>query len=403
MNIIVMKFGGTSLATIEHIKNASRKVEKASKESKVIVVLSAMAGITNSLVEKIKKLNDENSPDSDLVLSTGEQISIGLMSTFLNKQGVKSRTWTAWQIPIVTNNSFGKARIENISSENIINSFANYDVAIVAGFQGTTKENIVTTLGRGGSDTTAVAMAAAFNAKLCNIYTDVEGVYTANPSIAPKAKKIEYITYEEMLEMSSLGAKVLQTRSVELAMKYNVIIQVLSSQIDKPGTFVVSEEKKMEKELVSGISFSKDEAKVSVSGLPDKPGVSANIFGPLADANINVDMIVQNISQDGKRANVTFTLPQSELNKAIEILEKIKEQNDFQSLKTDEKVAKVSAIGTGMRSQAGVATKMFKALGEKNINIQAISTSEIKISVLINQDFIELAVRTLHSAYGLDQ
>ena len=403
MNIIVMKFGGTSLATIEHIKNASRKVEKASKESKVIVVLSAMAGITNSLVEKIKKLNDENSPDSDLVLSTGEQISIGLMSTFLNKQGVKSRTWTAWQIPIVTNNSFGKARIENISSENIINSFANYDVAIVAGFQGTTKENIVTTLGRGGSDTTAVAMAAAFNAKLCNIYTDVEGVYTANPSIAPKAKKIEYITYEEMLEMSSLGAKVLQTRSVELAMKYNVIIQVLSSQIDKPGTFVVSEEKKMEKELVSGISFSKDEAKVSVSGLPDKPGVSANIFGPLADANINVDMIVQNISQDGKRANVTFTLPQSELNKAVEILEKIKEQNDFQSLKTDEKVAKISAIGTGMRSQAGVATKMNKALGEKNINIQAISTSEIKISVLINQDFIELAVKTLHSAYGLDQ
>ena len=403
MNIIVMKFGGTSLATIEHIKNASKKVEKASKESKVIVVLSAMAGITNSLVEQIKKINDENSPDSDLVLSTGEQISIGLMSAFLNKQGVKSRTWTAWQIPILTNNSFGKARIENISSENIINSFESYDVAIVAGFQGTTKENIVTTLGRGGSDTTAVAMAAAFNAKLCNIYTDVEGVYTANPSIAPKAKKIEYITYEEMLEMSSLGAKVLQTRSVELAMKYNVIIQVLSSQIDKPGTFVVSEEKKMEKELVSGISFSKDEAKVTVNGLPDKPGVSANIFGPLADANINVDMIVQNISQDGKRANVTFTLPQSELNKAVEILEKIKEQNDFQSLKTDEKVAKVSAIGTGMRSQAGVATKMFRALGEKNINIQAISTSEIKISVLINQDFIELAVKTLHSAYGLDQ
>jgi len=403
MNIIVMKFGGTSLATIEHIKNASKKVEKASKESKVIVVLSAMAGITNSLVEQIKKINDENSPDSDLVLSTGEQISIGLMSAFLNKQGVKSRTWTAWQIPILTNNSFGKARIENISSENIINSFESYDVAIVAGFQGTTKENIVTTLGRGGSDTTAVAMAAAFNAKLCNIYTDVEGVYTANPSIAPKAKKIEYITYEEMLEMSSLGAKVLQTRSVELAMKYNVIIQVLSSQIDKPGTFVVSEEKKMEKELVSGISFSKDEAKVTVNGLPDKPGVSANIFGPLADANINVDMIVQNISQDGKRANVTFTLPQSELNKAVEILEKIKEQNDFQSLKTDEKVAKVSAIGTGMRSQAGVATKMFKALGEKNINILAISTSEIKISVLINQDFIELAVKTLHSAYGLDQ
>jgi len=403
MNIIVMKFGGTSLATIEHIKNASKKVEKVSKESKVIVVLSAMAGITNSLVEQIKKINDENSPDSDLVLSTGEQISIGLMSAFLNKQGVKSRTWTAWQIPILTNNSFGKARIENISSENIINSFESYDVAIVAGFQGTTKENIVTTLGRGGSDTTAVAMAAAFNAKLCNIYTDVEGVYTANPSIAPKAKKIEYITYEEMLEMSSLGAKVLQTRSVELAMKYNVIIQVLSSQIDKPGTFVVSEEKKMEKELVSGISFSKDEAKVTVNGLPDKPGVSANIFGPLADANINVDMIVQNISQDGKRANVTFTLPQSELNKAVEILEKIKEQNDFQSLKTDEKVAKVSAIGTGMRSQAGVATKMFRALGEKNINIQAISTSEIKISVLINQDFIELAVKTLHSAYGLDQ
>ena len=284
-----------------------------------------------------------------------------------------------------------------------MDSFKYYDVAIVAGFQGLSEENTITTLGRGGSDTTAVAMAAAFKAKQCNIYTDVEGVYSANPSIVSSAKKIDYLTYEEMLEMSSLGAKVLQTRSVELAMKYNVTIQVLSSQIDKLGTFVVNEKKKMEKEQVSGISFSKNEAKVTISGLLDKPGVSAGIFGPLADANINVDMILQNISQDGKTANITFTLPQAELKKAVSVLDQIKKQNDFKSIKTDEKVAKVSAIGMGMRSQAGVAQKMFKALGEKGINIQAISTSEIKISVLIDQDFTELAVRSLHSIYGLDK
>ncbi len=402
MNIRVMKFGGTSLATIDHIIFASKKIINMTKNSKVIVVLSAMAGSTNSLVNQIKKINGLDSSESDLVLSTGEQISCGLMSIYLNKEGIKSRTWTAWQIPIYTNNEYGKARIESIPKDNILESFKYYDVAIVTGFQGISKENKVTTLGRGGSDTTAVAMAAAFKAEQCDIFTDVEGVFTANPSIVPNAKKIDYITYEEMLEMASLGAKVLQTRSVELAMKYNITIQVLSSQIDKKGTFVVNDNKKMEKEVVSGISFSKDEAKVTVSGLLDKPGVSAGIFGSLAEANINVDMIVQNISQDGKTANVTFTLPQSELKKAVEVLKKVKNQINFQSLKTDEKVAKVSAIGMGMRSQAGVATKMFKVLGEKNINIQAISTSEIKISVLIDQDYTELAVRSLHSIYGLD-
>ena len=402
MNIRVMKFGGTSLATIDHIIFASKKIINMTRNSKVIVVLSAMAGSTNSLVNQIKKINSLDSSESDLVLSTGEQISCGLMSIYLNKEGIKSRTWTAWQVPIYTNNEYGKARIENIPKENILESFKYYDVAIVTGFQGISKENKITTLGRGGSDTTAVAMAAAFHAEQCDIFTDVEGVFTANPSIVPNAKKIDYITYEEMLEMASLGAKVLQTRSVELAMKYNITIQVLSSQIDKEGTFVVNDNKKMEKEVVSGISFSKDEAKVTVSGLLDKPGVSAGIFGSLAEANINVDMIVQNISQDGKTANVTFTLPQSELKKAVEVLEKIKNKINFQSLKTDEKVAKVSAIGMGMRSQAGVATKMFRVLGEKNINIQAISTSEIKISVLIDQDYIELAVRSLHSIYGLD-
>ncbi len=397
-----MKFGGTSLATIDHIIFASKKIINMTRNSKVIVVLSAMAGSTNSLVNQIKKINTLDSSESDLVLSTGEQISCGLMSIYLNKEGIKSRTWTAWQVPIYTNNEYGKARIENIPKENILESFKYYDVAIVTGFQGISKENKITTLGRGGSDTTAVAMAAAFHAEQCDIFTDVEGVFTANPSIVPNAKKIDYITYEEMLEMASLGAKVLQTRSVELAMKYNITIQVLSSQIDKEGTFVVNDNKKMEKEVVSGISFSKDEAKVTVSGLLDKPGVSAGIFGSLAEANINVDMIVQNISQDGKTANVTFTLPQSELKKAVEVLEKIKNKINFQSLKTDEKVAKVSAIGMGMRSQAGVATKMFRVLGEKNINIQAISTSEIKISVLIDQDYTELAVRSLHSIYGLD-
>ena len=402
MNIRVMKFGGTSLATIDHIIFASKKIINMTKNSKVIVVLSAMAGSTNSLVNQIKKINGLDSSESDLVLSTGEQISCGLMSIYLNKEGIKSRTWTAWQIPIYTNNEYGKARIESIPKDNILESFKYYDVAIVTGFQGISKENKVTTLGRGGSDTTAVAMAAAFKAEQCDIFTDVEGVFTANPSIVPNAKKIDYITYEEMLEMASLGAKVLQTRSVELAMKYNITIQVLSSQIDKKGTFVVNDNKKMEKEVVSGISFSKDEAIVTVSGLLDKPGVSAGIFGSLAEANINVDMIVQNISQDGKTANVTFTLPQSELKKAVEVLKKVKNQINFQSLKTDEKVAKVSAIGMGMRSQAGVATKMFKVLGEKNINIQAISTSEIKISVLIDQDYTELAVRSLHSIYGLD-
>tara|TARA_Y100001970_G_scaffold150145_1_gene184120 strand:+ start:20040 stop:21236 length:1197 start_codon:yes stop_codon:yes gene_type:complete len=397
-----MKFGGTSLATIDHIIFASKKIINMTRNSKVIVVLSAMAGSTNSLVNQIKKINTLDSSESDLVLATGEQISCGLMSIYLNKEGIKSRTWTAWQVPIYTNNEYGKARIENIPKENILESFKYYDVAIVTGFQGISKENKITTLGRGGSDTTAVAMAAAFHAEQCDIFTDVEGVFTANPSIVPNAKKIDYITYEEMLEMASLGAKVLQTRSVELAMKYNITIQVLSSQIDKEGTFVVNDNKKMEKEVVSGISFSKDEAKVTVSGLLDKPGVSAGIFGSLAEANINVDMIVQNISQDGKTANVTFTLPQSELKKAVEVLEKIKNKINFQSLKTDEKVAKVSAIGMGMRSQAGVATKMFRVLGEKNINIQAISTSEIKISVLIDQDYTELAVRSLHSIYGLD-
>ena len=397
-----MKFGGTSLATIDHIIFASKKIINMTRNSKVIVVLSAMAGSTNSLVNQIKKINTLDSSESDLVLSTGEQISCGLLSIYLNKEGIKSRTWTAWQVPIYTNNEYGKARIENIPKENILESFKYYDVAIVTGFQGISKENKITTLGRGGSDTTAVAMAAAFHAEQCDIFTDVEGVFTANPSIVPNAKKIDYITYEEMLEMASLGAKVLQTRSVELAMKYNITIQVLSSQIDKEGTFVVNDNKKMEKEVVSGISFSKDEAKVTVSGLLDKPGVSAGIFGSLAEANINVDMIVQNISQDGKTANVTFTLPQSELKKAVEVLEKIKNKINFQSLKTDEKVAKVSAIGMGMRSQAGVATKMFRVLGEKNINIQAISTSEIKISVLIDQDYTELAVRSLHSIYGLD-
>tara|TARA_Y100000590_G_scaffold110448_1_gene125912 strand:+ start:5320 stop:6540 length:1221 start_codon:yes stop_codon:yes gene_type:complete len=402
MNIIVMKFGGTSLATIEHINRASKRVEKECKKSKVIVVLSAMAGVTNSLVDQVSKINSQSDSENDLILSTGEQISIGLMSLILKSRGVRARTWTSWQIPIRTSSDYGMARIESISSDNIIKSFSTYDVAIVAGFQGLSQENRITTLGRGGSDTTAVAIAASFKASQCDIYTDVEGVYTANPSIVPNAKKIDFITYEEMLEMSSLGAKVLQTRSVELAMKHNVIIQVLSSQIDKPGTFVVNEDKKMEKELVSGISFSKDEAKVTISGIPDKPGVSASIFGPLADSNINVDMIVQNVSQDGKNANLTFTLPQSELIKAEKVLENIKKNNIFQTYKTDNKVSKISAIGMGMRSQAGVAKKMFKTLGEKNINILAISTSEIKISVLISEEHTELAVRSLHSTYGLD-
>ncbi len=402
MNIIVMKFGGTSLATIDHIIKASKKIEYASKKSKIIVVLSAMAGITNSLIDKISKISDENNPESDLIMSTGELTSIGLMSLYLNKIGIRSRPWTAWQIPIKTDNQHGKARIEDISCKNIIESFEYYDVALVAGFQGITKDNFITTLGRGGSDTSAVAIAAAFKAKQCDIYTDVEGVFTANPLIVKKAKKINQITYEEMLEMSSLGAKVLQTRSVELAMKYDVIIQVLSSQIDKPGTFVVNEDNIMEKELVSGISFSKDEAKITISGLLDKPGVSAKIFGPLAKANINVDMIVQNISQDGKRANMTFTLPQSDLKNAEKVLNEIKNSNEFKNIKTDDNVAKVSVIGMGMRSQVGVAQKMFQVLGDRNINIQAISTSEIKISVLIHEKFVELAVRSLHTAYNLD-
>ena len=402
MNIIVMKFGGTSLATTDLIIKASKKVEKEAKKSKVIVVLSAMAGVTNSLVNKINNLNEINSENTDVVLSSGEQVSVGLMSLYLNKRGVKTRSWLGWQIPIVTSNDFGKSRIVSISKKNILKSFKKYKVAVVAGFQGVTKDKKISTLGRGGSDTTAVALTAAFNAKQCDIYTDVEGVFTANPSVVKKAKKIDKITHEEMLEMSSLGAKVLQTRSVELAMKYRVPIQVLSSQIDKPGTFVVNEEKEMEKEIVSGISFSKNEAKITINGLPDKPGASAGIFGPLADSNINVDMIVQNVSQDGKKANLTFTLPQSELKTAEEILKKIQKQKKFISFNTDEKVAKVSVIGMGMRSQAGVAQKMFKKLGQKNVNILAISTSEIKISVLIKEKYTETAVKSLHSVYGLD-
>ena len=402
--LIVQKYGGTSVADAERMQAVAQRVKREVDDGhQVAVVVSAMAGVTNQLVEharSIARLHDAR--EYDVIVASGEQVSAGLLAMALQALGVSARSWQGWQIPIHTDEAHGKARIEKIDVDNIKSHLADGEVAVVTGFQGIGPDNRITTLGRGGSDTSAVALAAALEADRCDIYTDVDGIYTSDPRIVKKAQKLDRITYEEMLEMASLGAKVLQTRSVELAMNWGVQLQVRSSYNDEPGTLVVGEEEIVEKEIVSGIAYSRDEAKVTLNRVADKPGIAASIFGPLAEANINVDMIVQNISADGKTTDLTFTVPKDDLDRTVELLEAEKGNLEFAELIADRNVVKVSVVGVGMRSHAGVAQRMFQALAEKGINILVISTSEIKVSVLIDEEYTELALRSLHHVYGLD-
>jgi aspartate kinase len=410
LSLLVLKFGGTSVASIQKIENVANKVAAEIKRGhKVAVVVSAMAGATNQLIAYCTEISEiYDGCEYDTVVATGEQVTSGLLALALQKRGIRARSWLGWQIPIKTDVVHGKARIESIESAELKKHVMNGDVAVVAGFQGIAADNRVTTLGRGAGDLSAVAVAAALKADRCDIYTDVQGVYTADPRIVTHAKKIDKISYEEMMEMSSVGAKVLQTRSVELAMKEKVPLQVLSSfeealGSDLPGTLVVDEGDIVEQEIVSGVAHSRDEAKVTLRQLPDVPGVAAKIFGALADANVNVDMIVQNISVDRKKTDITFTVSRADLPRALEVLKAVTKELPGTMLESSADVAKISIIGIGMRSHVGVAQKMFKTLAEKGINIQVITTSEIKVSVLISEDYTELAVRSLHTAYGLDQ
>ena len=401
---IVQKFGGTSVADLTRIKAAAAKVKaERDRGNQVAVVVSAMAGVTNQLVDwtvEMAPLHDAR--EYDTVVATGEQVSCGLMALALQGIGVDARSWLGWQIPIRTDDAHGRARIENIETDELARRMDAGQVPVVAGFQGLGSDNRVTTMGRGGSDTSAVALAAMLKAERCDIFTDVDGIYTADPHIVAKARKLLKITYEEMLEMASLGTRVLQTRAVELAMKYRVRVHVLSSFSDAAGTLVVDEDEIVEKEIVSGIAYSKDEAKITLVRVADRPGVAAAIFGPLSDANVNVDMIVQNVSEDGRATDLTFTVARDDFERARELLEAKQGELGFERLIAESAVVKISVIGVGMRSHAGVAQRMFTALAEKGINIQVISTSEIKVSVLIDEAYTELAVRTLHTAYGLD-
>ena len=404
MKIVVLKFGGTSVADVPQIKKISYKIKsEVDKGNKVIVVVSAMSGVTNNLVELVKNTSELASySEYDVVLSSGEQVTSALLTIALNDLNIKGRSWLGWQVPIITDNTHSKAVIDKIKTSNILNSFKKNDIAIVSGFQGLSSENRITTLGRGGSDTSAVAIAAAFNALRCDIYTDVDGVYTTDPRIVKSAKKLDYITYEEMLELASQGAKVLQTRSVALGMKYGVNLRVLSSFEDKPGTFILKERGNMEKSEISGIAHSLNEAKITLSGVPDKPGQAAQIFSSLAEHSINVDMIVQSSSINEGSTDITFTIPETDLILAEKIINKIQEKIGFKNFISETKVVKISVIGNAMRTQSGIAKTMFETLAKNQINIHVISTSEIKISVLISSDYYELAMRSLHSAFGLD-
>jgi len=401
---IVMKFGGTSVGDCDRIKNVARRVKaEVERGNEVAVVVSAMSGVTNQLVDYCKQIAPlHDAREYDQVVATGEQVTTGLLAMALQELGFDARSWCGWQLPIRTDGAHGKARIESIDTAEMIEKMGQGQIAVVAGFQGLGPDNRISTLGRGGSDTSAVALAAALNADRCDIYTDVDGVYTTDPRIVAKARKIDKISYEEMLELASLGAKVLQTRSVEMAMKHRVRVQVLSSFVDMPGTLVCDEDEIVEKELVSGIAYSRDEAKITLQKVADRPGVAASIFGPLADANVNVDMIVQNVSEDGKNTDMTFTVGKADLERAVKVIESNKGSLNYQALVSDANVVKVSVIGMGMRSHAGVAQKFFQTLADKAINIQVISTSEIKVSVLIAEEYTELALRALHTAYGLD-
>lgn len=413
---LVLKFGGTSVADLERIRNVARHVKReVDNGHEVAVVVSAMAGTTNQLVEWCREaapLHDAR--EYDTVVSAGEQITSGLLAITLSEMGVPARSWLGWQIPLRTSSTHSSARILDIETEALEAAFAEGRVAVVAGFQGVADDNRIATLGRGGSDTSAVALAAALNAERCDIYTDVDGVYTTDPRIASKARKLGKITYEEMLEMASQGAKVLQTRSVGLAMVHRVRVLVRSSfdapddphlldpNAPLPGTLVCDEEEIMEQEVVTGIAYSRDEAKITLVDVADKPGVAAAIFGPLAEAGINVDMIVQNVSEDGSMTDLTFTVGNAELDRAKAAIEKAADAIGYQQMIADGDVTKISVIGVGMRSHAGVAQTMFRTLAERGINIHVISTSEIKVSVLIDSEYTELAVRALHTAYGLD-
>ena len=401
---IVMKFGGTSMAGIERIREVANRVKReVDAGNRVAVVVSAMAGETDRLVNFCREASPLADPaEYDVVVASGEQVTSGLLAITLQSIGLRARSWLGWQLPIHTSESHSRARIDDISTAALLASMDSGEVAVIPGFQGMTAGGRVTTLGRGGSDTSAVAVAAALGADRCDIYTDVEGVFTTDPRIVPRARKLGRITYEEMLELASVGAKVLQTRSVELAMKKKVRVQVLSSFSDAPGTMVVDEDEIVEQELIAGVAYDRNEAKLTVIGVPDRPGVVATIFGPLADANINVDMIVQNIASDGQTTDVTFTVPRTDLVRAKGELEAMRDTIGYTRLDTDDQVVKVSVVGVGMRSHAGVAATMFRALAGRGINILAITTSEIKVSVLIAEEYLELAVRVLHTAYGLD-
>jgi aspartate kinase len=412
---LVMKFGGSSVADIERIRNVARHVKREVEAGhEVAVVVSAMAGATNTLVDLCRSaapLHDRR--EYDAVVASGEQVTSGLLAIALQEMGIAARSWQGWQLPIGTSDAHGSARILEIDAERLLPGFARKEVAVIAGFQGVhAATGRITTLGRGGSDTSAVAVAAAIRAERCDIYTDVDGVYTTDPRVVPKAHRLDKIAFEEMLEMASQGAKVMQVRSIELGMVHNVRIFVRSSfdrpdDIDPlrapPGTLICDESEIMEQEVVTGIAFSKDEAQISIRSVDDKPGVAASIFGPLSDANINVDMIVQNVSADGQTTDLTFTVAAADFERAQDTIAKARADIGYKRLDTASDVAKISVIGIGMRSHAGVAARAFRALADRGINIRAITTSEIKFSLLIDAAFTELAVRTLHSLYGLDK
>ncbi len=404
MSLIVQKFGGTSVGDLERIAKAATRVEHAVRDGhSVVVVVSAMSGETDKLVGYVRDIQPDLDPrEYDAVVASGEQVTAGLMALTLQKMGIAARSWQGWQVPILTDESHGRARVREARPENLHACLDEGIVPVVTGFQGISESGRITTLGRGGSDLSAVVLAAALGAERCDIFTDVDGVFTCDPRIVAKAHKLDKITYEEMLEMASQGAKVLHTRSVATAMNHRVRLQVLSTFTGAPGTLVVDEDEIVEQQVVSGIAYSRDDAKITMIGLPDDPGIAASLFGPLAAAEINVDMIVQNISPDGETTDLTFTVAEGDLERALAVLEANNDVLQARRVEPDTRVVKLSVIGVGMRSHAGVAGTMFKALASKGINIQLISTSEIKISVLISEDYLELALRALHTAYDLD-
>lgn len=405
MELLVLKFGGTSVADVNRIKDVALRIkQEVDAKNKVIVVVSAMSGVTNKMVNLVNEASENfEFSEYDTVLSSGEQVTAALLSISLKSIGIKARSWLGWQIPIVTDDIHGKSTIKEIKQENIKKSLDDGFVAVVSGFQGISSDNRITTLGRGGSDTSAVAIAAAFSADRCDIFTDVDGVFTTDPRIVKNARKLDYITYEEMLELASQGAKVLQTRSVALAMKYSVNLRVLSSFNNSSGTMIIKEGFNMEKSEISGIAHSLNEAKITLSGVPDKPGQAAEIFGALAQSNVNVDMIVQSSTIDKSSTDITFTIPETDLAIANQIIKKIKKNIGFLNFTSDTNVVKISVVGNAMKTQSGMAKTMFETLAKNQINIHVISTSEIKISVLISSDYNELAMRSLHSAFNLDK